>query len=229
MATISNPQQDTLDVQAHQVKAYNENGGVRLGPWTSHFFYSDPKHLAFSLSRYKFVSKIFNNYSSVLEVGCGDCFGSVIVADNVAKYYGIDFEEFVIEDNKDRLRLKTNMSFFAQDIIKSPFSEKVSSAFSLDVIEHIPEQDEGIFIQNIVSSIDNGPLLLGTPNITAKDHASEYSRISHINLKSAESLGELLTPFYKTVLSFSMNDEVVHTGFSEMAHYIFALGIDRRD
>ena len=217
-----------MDVQELQIDAYKASGGVRLGPWTSHLFYSDPKHLAFSLSRYKFVSKLFSRYDSVLEVGCGDCFGSVIVADNVKNYYGVDFDDFIIEDNKKRLALNTNMSFFTQDILKEPFEEKVMAAFSLDVIEHIPHKDENIFLQNIISSIVDGPLLLGTPNITANEYASKYSKISHINLKSSESLVESLVPFYKTVLSFSMNDEVIHTGFNKMAHYIFALGIDRR-
>lgn len=229
MSKETSSQQDTLNVQALQVLAYKENGGVRLGPWTSHLFYSDPKHLVFSLSRYKFVSKLFGGHDSVLEVGCGDCFGSVIVADNVKTYYGVDFDEFIIEDNSNRLSLNRNMNFFAHDILTAPFGKKVTAAFSLDVIEHIPARDEGVFIQNIVSSVDNGPLLLGTPNIAANKYASEYSKISHINLKSAESLANTLKPFYKTILNFSMNDEVIHTGFSEMAHYIFALGIDRRD
>jgi SAM-dependent methyltransferase len=107
-----NSQQNTSDVQALQIKNYKINGGVRLGPWTSHLFHSDPKHLAFSLSRYKFVSKLFNGYDSVLEVGCGDCFGSVIVAENVKKYYGIDFEEFIIDDNKIRFISNEKMNFF---------------------------------------------------------------------------------------------------------------------
>jgi hypothetical protein len=110
-----------------------------------------------------------------------------------------------------------------------PFEKKTTAAFSLDVIEHIPSQDEKIFIENIIQSIGDGPLLLGTPNISANQYASKYSKESHINLKTAESLAKLLSPFYKTVLNFSMNDEIVHTGFSQMAHYIFSLGIDRRN
>jgi len=228
MNKLSNLQRDTLDVQELQIKAYRENGGVRLGPWSSHFFYSDPKHLAFSLSRYKFVSKIFSGYNSVLEVGCGDCFGSVIVADSVDKYIGIDFDEFIIEDNRGRLQQIDNMSFFANDILVEPFFEKVSAAFSLDVIEHIPFEMERTFIENIVSSVNDGPLLIGTPNVTAQEYASPHSKKSHINLKSAESLAKSLEPFYKTIFNFSMNDELVHTGYSSMAHYIFALGVDRR-
>jgi hypothetical protein len=39
----------------------------------------------------------------------------------------------------------------------------------------------------------------------------------------------LLSRFFENVFIFSMNDEVVHTGFSPMAHYIIGLGCGRRD
>lgn len=221
-------QSSTLEVQQLQIDAYNKHGGVRLGPWTSHLFYSDPKHLAFSLARYKFVSKMLAGAPSVLEVGCGDCFGSVIVADSVGEYIGIDFDEFIIEDNKSRLGAIENMRFFVQDILSGPFAPKATSAFSLDVIEHIPNELEAAYVRNVVASTSGGPVILGTPNITASAYASKYSKISHINLKSAETLKACLEPYFKTVLNFSMNDEVVHTGYSAMAHYIFVLGVDPR-
>ncbi len=221
-------QEETLEVQEKQLKEYRSHGGVVLGPWTSNFFYNDPKHLLFSLSRYKFVSKMFGKLDSVLEVGCGDCFGSVIVAANVGLYYGLDFEDIVIEDNRNRLKLKENMKFETVNILEKPFNIKTNAAFSLDVIEHIPIDQEKIYINNIVSSVNRGPLLLGTPNEYAKAYASEGARRSHVNLKTPETLAESLRPHYKTVLNFSMNDEVVHTGFDQMAHYIFALGVDPR-
>ena len=43
----------------------------------------DPKCLLFSLSRYKFVSKLLSGETNVLEVGCGDGFYSRIVAQTV--------------------------------------------------------------------------------------------------------------------------------------------------
>lgn len=221
-------QKETLDVQEEQLIEYKRHGGAILGPFTSNFFYNDPKHLLFSLSRYKFVSKILNKVDSVLEVGCGDCFGSVIVAANVEKYYGVDFDEAVIEDNKTRLQLKDNMNFEFLNILENPFHIKADAAFSLDVIEHIPFDQEKIYINNIVSSVNKGPVLLGTPNEYAKAYASEGAMRSHINLKTPETLAESLRPHYKTVINFSMNDEVVHTGFDQMAHYIFALGVDPR-
>jgi hypothetical protein len=34
--------------------------------------------------------------------------------------------------------------------------------------------------------------------------------------------------FFKNVFMFSMNDEVVHTGYSKMSHYNFALCCGKR-
>ena len=51
-----------------------------LGPHTSSAFSLDPKHLVFTLSRYKFVAKMLSGRESALEVGCGDGFGAAIEA-----------------------------------------------------------------------------------------------------------------------------------------------------
>ena len=58
-------------------------GFERLGLMTSQLWYDDPKGLLFSLSRYKFVSKILSGSQNVLELGCGDGFQSRIVQQNV--------------------------------------------------------------------------------------------------------------------------------------------------
>ena len=38
----------------------------------------------------------------------------------------------------------------------------------------------------------------------------------------------LVSHFFHNVFLFSMNDEVVHTGFTPMAHYLLAIGSDRK-
>jgi hypothetical protein len=48
----------------------------------------------------------------------------------------------------------------------------------------------------------------------------------HINMKSADSLKDLLAQYFHNVFIFSMNDEMVHTGFYPMAHYLMALAIE---
>ena len=69
--------------------------------------------------------------------------------------------------------------------------------------------------------------ILGTPNITAAKYQSEQSNIGHINLYSYERLKNMMSKYFHHVFMFSMNDEVVHTGFGDMAHYIFSIGVEK--
>jgi hypothetical protein len=103
------------------------------------------------------------------------------------------------------------------------------AAYALDVIEHIPSTDEMQFVGNIVHSLSNpGVLILGTPSLQSQAYASPPSKAGHINCKDAAALKALLCSFFHNVFIFSMNDEVVHTGYYPMAHYLFAVGCTRR-
>jgi len=68
----------------------------------------------------------------------------------------------------------------------------------------------------------------GTPNETASCYASEFSKIGHVNLFTAERLTELLCAYFHNVFLFGMNDEVLHTGFHPMCHYLLALGCSKK-
>ena len=46
----------------------------------------------FMLSRYKFVAKMLAGLEHVLEIGCGDAFGTRIVTQAVKRVTGIDFD-----------------------------------------------------------------------------------------------------------------------------------------
>ena len=211
-----------------QVEEFSRIGPATLGPWTSHIWRSDPRHLGFLLARYKFVAKMLEGKDSVLEVGCGDAVGTPVVLQTVNKIHGIDFEPIVLIDAMNRYKLEgiNRASFSVHDILKDNLKENYDAAFSLDVIEHIPQQSEEVYIKNIVSSLnENGVFIIGTPNITSKDYASPASAAGHINLKSAETLKKLLNKYFENVFMFSMNDELVHTGYSPMAHYLLAMGV----
>jgi len=198
---------------------------VALGPYTSHIWRDDPKHLCFLLARYKFCSKLLAGKKKVLEVGCGDAFATPVVAQVVESVHCIDFEPLLYEDNRKRLKSFSNITFAVHDITEKPLNEKFDAAFSLDVLEHIKPEDEHKFFENICKSLrQHGILIVGTPNITAEQYASKYSGIGHINLKDWKDLQKLLSEYFQNGFLFSMNDEVVHTGYYPMAHYLFALG-----
>lgn len=212
-----------------QIDDYRRLGPVGFGPWTSHIWRSDPRHLVFLLSRYKFVAKMLAGREAVLEVGCGDAAGVPIMLQTVGRVHGIDFEPLVIDDVIERFHREeeSRASFAVHDITGGPVKEgPFAAAFSLDVIEHVAAEAEDRFLENIRASITADALcIIGTPNIAAERHASAASRAGHINLKSAETLRGLLERHFQSVFSFSMNDEVVHTGYAPMAHYLFAIGV----
>ena len=116
------------------------------------------------------------------------------------------------------------------DITEKPINNRFDAVYSLDVLEHIPNNKEETFIENICKSLKgDGICIIGTPNISASAHASSGSAGSHINLQSGESLRTLLSIYFENVFIFSMNDEVVHTGFTPMSHYLFGIGSGNKE
>ena len=211
-----------------QIDDYRRLGPATLGPWTSHIWREDPRHMCFLLSRYKFVAKMLAGKGRVLEVGCGDAVGTPIVLQTVGAVHGIDFEPLVLNDAKERYQREgmSGASFAVHDLTAGPVPGGFDAAFSLDVIEHVPAQLEELFIDNLCASLSpQGVCILGTPNVTADRYASPASKAGHINLKSAETLQLLMGRRFHNVFSFSMNDEVVHTGYAPMAHYLLAVGV----
>jgi len=205
---------------------YKKFGGVHMGPYASYTWRRDPKHLFFSMARYKFCARILAGKENILEIGCGDAFGMPIMLQSVNKVHGIDIEPLIIELNKKLNEHPNRCRFETLDITQKAVKQKYDGAVCLDVIEHIAKNKERLFMSNIVSALKkNAVLIMGTPNIEAHKWASVNSREGHINLKSAESLKELLRSSFKNVFLFSMNDEIVHTGFYPMAHYFMGIGI----
>lgn len=80
----------------------------------------------------------------------------------------------------------------------------------------------------ILNIHDNGICIIGTPNITASAYQSETSKAAHINLYSYDRLKNLMDKYFYNTFLFGMNDEIVHLGFPQMAHYLFVMGVSPR-
>ena len=159
----------------------------------------------------------------------GDAFGTRIVLQEVGEICAVDFDPVFVKDVHQRMEDKWKFECKVHDMLAGPVEGKFDAAYSLDVIEHIGVEDEDKFVANVARSLsDDGVLIVGTPSLQSQTYASRPSKEGHINCKDQAELKTLLLRYFKNVFVFSMNDEVVHTGFYPMAHYLFALCTGRR-
>lgn len=199
---------------------------IPMGPWTSYSLIHDPIHMSFVLARYKFCARMLAGKDNVLEIGCGDAPGTPIVAQFVRKLIAVDVDDRLITSNRQRLSQIKNIEFKKMNICQEIPQEKFTAAYSIDVIEHLDKKLNKPFMENTVKCLKpQGICIIGTPNITAGKYATPRSRVQHINLHSFKTLRKRLEKYFINVFMFSMNDEVVHTGYGPMAHYLFGVGI----
>lgn len=202
---------------------------VRLGRYSSDDYMSDPKHLVFVASRYKFVAKMFDGLDTAIEIGCGDGFGGPIVAKAVKKLICTDINPPMLADIGKRNAFAKNISYESYPFHQKAYEPQVDGIYLVDVIEHIYKEEEGAFMTNLAASLKpHGVALIGTPNKTTEQYQNEWSRKSHVNLKTHEDLKKLGLKHFHNVFMFGMNDEVLHTGFAPMCHYLWALCVDPR-
>ena len=208
-----------------EVEMAKTQGLSRFGVMSNQTWRDDPKRLLFVLSRYKFVAKMLIGKARVLEVGCADAFGTRLVHQEVGSVTASDFDPLFIRDAEDRMnsdgwRCDTRV----HDILTGPIAEGFDAAYSLDVFEHISASEEDLFVGHIAGSLhEHGTAIIGSPSLQSQRYASQGSKEGHVNCKDGGDYKAVMARHFENVFLFSMNDEVVHTGFHPMAHYLFAL------
>ena len=189
----------------------------------------DPRRLLFVYSRYKFVSKMFEGFETVLEVGCADAFATRLVQQTVRKVVVSDFDKIFIDDILSRQQPDWHLDARVHDMTQAPIQEKFDGVFCLDVLEHIEQEDENAFVMNICLSLNkHGSAIFGMPSLESQTYASEASKLGHVNCKSGVDFRAFLKKYFHSVFMFSMNDEVLHTGFFPMSHYLIAVCADKK-
>lgn len=214
---------------AISIAMMKERGPEVLGVGAGFTWHDDPRRLVFMLSRYKFVAKMLEGKERVLEVGCGDGFGTRIVAQAVQRITGIDFDPAYIQSAKDTGNSRWPIDFYEHDVLDGPVAGCFDAVYALDVLEHIRESEEETFLQNCLHGLQpKGVCIIGMPSLESQPYASKGAKIGHVNCKEQPKLRALMEKFFDNVFMFSANDEMIHTGFSKMSHYNIALCCNRK-
>jgi SAM-dependent methyltransferase len=198
-----------------------------LGRVWSFNLLTDPKRLAFVLARYQFAAKMTGRNKRVLELGCSEGIGTPILAEFAAQYTGVDMDASAIATASENWE-SGQCRFIEADFLGREFGN-FDSIVSLDVIEHIYPEYEPLFFQTVAQNLgEDGICLIGTPNVTSSPYASVGSQRGHVNLYDAGRFEAAMRTVFHNVFMFGLNDEVLHTGFAPMAHYLMALGCSKR-
>ena len=122
-----------------------------------------------------------------------------------------------------------NVSYLHMDLNKTMPDVKADTIYRVDVIEHLEPEGEAQFVKNMVECLTpDGVFVTGTPNVAAEQYVSERSGVQHINLKSIAELRDLMERYFENVFMSGMNDEILHTGYAPMCHYIWSLAVGKK-
>lgn len=211
-----------------EAKNYMGNERITLGPHYSYTLKKDPRRLLFILSHYKFATKLIGADKYILEVGCSEGFGTVLLGESAKKVMGVDMDKDAIGEaqrsfGSEKIEFKY-LNFLDTKI------DTFDAIVSFDVIEHIYPENEKVFFESLYRNLkEDGVCIVGTPNKTSEQYASATSKISHINLYTWDRLKDSMNDYFQQVFIFSANDETIHTGFYPMAHYLIGVGVCKKN
>jgi 2-polyprenyl-3-methyl-5-hydroxy-6-metoxy-1,4-benzoquinol methylase len=210
-------------------KIYNDfPDGVQLSPEYAHFLQNDTLRLLIRLARYKFIARLIKKEDHLLEVGSGSGMGSIFLGQHCKKVRGIDVKESEVNDAL-ALNKRANVEFFKQDLFDIEVEELFDVILSLDVIEHMPDGLDYKLIETKVKHLkDSGMIIVGTPSFYSYEYQSTISKASHFKCFDLPDLEKLVGKYVQRTISFSMNDELVHTGYYKMAWYYFVIGFGKK-
>lgn len=188
-------------------------------------FLKNPLMATIKLARYKFTAKMLSPTDKVLDLGCGSGLSSYYYSFYASEVLGVDLYADI--DQAKDLYKKENLAFAQEDILSLPESIKNYKATAItmvDVIEHFYRKDGEKIIRNCSEMLqDGGMMILGTPSKYSEAYRAKSNHHIHFHEYEPQELRDLCGQHFSRTLMFSMNDEVVHTGFDKLAWFFYVL------
>lgn len=135
----------------------------------------------------------------VLDIGCGEGYGSYLLSKSAIRVIGVDIAPEVIEHASTKYKA-ANLSFEIMDVAELKFDEDFADlVVSLQVIEHLP--DELPFLREMARVLKkNGEAILSTPNRkTISPGSLEPINPFHFREYTPFELQEVLSDFFEEV------------------------------
>jgi len=141
--------------------------------------------------RYALASQLCR-HCTVLDVACGEGYGSAMVAEGAARVIGVDISADAVRHAKSRYGHHANLEFISASCDCLPFPDaSFDLAVSFETIEHIETQQA--FIAELARVLrPDGVLILSSPNKHLYSDAHDYHNEFHVRELYRNELEELL-------------------------------------
>lgn len=162
------------------------------------------------LFAYEFARNQLHEDFHVLDIGCGEGYGTRLLSQNVLKIIGLDIDQGII-DHATKKNGSDKCSFERYDGEKIPYEDNIFDAvISFQVIEHV--WGDIHFVSEINRVLKKGSkLIITTPNGETRllKGKSPWNRF-HVREYTARSLHDLLSRFFSdtSLLGIRAKDEV---------------------
>lgn len=205
----------------------DSDGGVRphLTAAEGPTFRDNPLDFLILLARYKFAARLLERRDRVVDAGCGHGLGSVFLRPFCAHVTAVDTDGELIAHCESAYGDLDRLDFALADVRElQALGTTFDAAVSMDVIEHLSLEDGRRMLESIHAAVRPGGLVVvGTPNARSAEFASKRRLATHEHEYTPTELRELLTDVFGRSMMFSMTDEAVGTGFTELAWYLMAV------
>jgi O-antigen biosynthesis protein len=152
-------------------------------------------------SRYKFASQFLTRKDRVLDLACGVGYGSYLLSLYCNKTIGLDIDEKAIQFALQNYT-STFVEFYQHDIRSTlqKYNNSFNVVVSFETIEHLSENDQKIFLENILSMIcTDGILIISTPNKEIYNNFESHLNHFHLHELNHEEYKGLLSKYFNDV------------------------------
>jgi len=150
--------------------------------------------------RYAFARRLVAG-RRVLDVACGEGYGSALLADVAASVTGVDIAQETVAHARDRYAGRANLRFEQGSAASLPLPDAAYQAVvSFETLEHLPRADQPRMLAEIARVLaPGGIVILSAPNPVEYSQARGYSNPFHHHEPSREELATLLAATWPAV------------------------------
>jgi 2-polyprenyl-3-methyl-5-hydroxy-6-metoxy-1,4-benzoquinol methylase/glycosyltransferase involved in cell wall biosynthesis len=149
------------------------------------------------LHRYAFASQFVQN-KNVLDLACGEGYGSRLLARTAKSVVGIDIDEDTIKHARNKY-LKDNLKFELGSLTDAPLGQHVFDVITcFEAIEHIDDHDRLLREVKRLLAPD-GVFIVSTPNKWAYSDQPQYTNPFHVHELYLDDFKALLNGYFRQV------------------------------